>query len=769
MYYFNLNRNYFFKIILLIFLTNFFLLDLHAQQQRTCGTMEYMEKKLGDSKFNRPVVPTPQGQSRSALPIITIPTVVHIIHNGATQNISEAQILSQIQALNNDFRRRNLDAANTPDQFLDIAADIEIEFCLASVDPNGFETTGITRTPTSTNFFGFNDEIKSNATGGQDPWNTADYLNIWVGSLGGGLLGYAQFPGLNPLTDGIVIDYQAFGTTGTATAPFDLGRTATHEVGHWLNLRHIWGDGGCSVDDGVADTPLAGAPNFSSLPCTHPGTNSCIEASGDLPDMFQNFMDLSDDACMNLFTLGQKDRMRRLFEPAGDRVSLLSSQGCANNGALATCTDNFINGEETGVDCGGTTCLDCSAFCNDGVLNGEETGIDCGGSCNACPPDPSQTCEVAIDIPSSGVYTALGPSIGMGANNNPATHANWYQFVAPANGTIDVMSCGEGVDTRLWIYEGCCENLTTVGDADDECELSPGGNSFATQLVGLAVTKGKRYFIEWDDRWSTNGFDFTFTFTPISRCLDGIKNGDETAIDCGGLSCAPCQASIVLDNVSCNNNETPADPSDDYITFDLNPIGIMGTNYTVTGISLIPSGGIYGAPTSFQTANGSIGLGDITLIISDNTNCSSSVILEDLDSCSPCQATIALDNVNVSCNDNETPVDPSDDYITFDLNLIGITGTNYTVTGGSVMPSGGIYGTPTSFQTANGSAGLGDITLIISDNTNCSSSVIISDPGNCSTSVIPTLSQWGLLIYSLLILNMSLFLISILTRISRID
>jgi len=291
-------------------------------------------------------------------------------------------------------------------------------------------------------------------------------------------------------------------------------------------------DGDCTADDGVADTPLAGGPNFSSLPCSHPGANSCIEAVGDLPDMFQNFMDFSDDACMNLFTLGQKDRMRALFEPSGARSSLLSSQGCANNGMVVTCFDGFS---------GGTTCLACNTFCFDGLLNGDEMEIDCGGSCNACPPGPSQTCEVAIPISISGIYTTLGPSTGMGANNASATHANWYKFTAPATGTIDLMTCGEGVDTRLWIYEGSCDNLISVGDADDECNVSStGGNLFATQLVDLSINKGQQYFIEWDDRWSADGFNFAFTFTPINRCSDGMKNGDEVAIDCGGLSCPAC-------------------------------------------------------------------------------------------------------------------------------------------------------------------------------------------------------------------------------------
>jgi len=116
-------------------------------------------------------------------------------------------------------------------------------------------------------------------------------------------------------------------------------------------------------------------------------------------------MDFSDDACMNLFTLGQKDRMRALFEPSGTRNSLLSSQGCANDGVVATCFDGFKNGDETGIDCGGAICVSCNTFCEDGLLNGDEMAIDCGGSCEACPPDPSQTCEVAIPI---FRYSSLG-------------------------------------------------------------------------------------------------------------------------------------------------------------------------------------------------------------------------------------------------------------------------------------------------------------------------------------------------------------------------
>ncbi|MCB0555770.1 MAG: zinc metalloprotease, partial [Phaeodactylibacter sp.] len=290
--------------------------------------------------------------------VITIPVVVHVVYNTTAENVSDAQIQSQITVLNEDFRRLNADASNTPSLFASVAADAEIQFCLASVDPSGNPTNGITRTPTSVTAFSTNDNVKFNSSGGKNAWPAGSYLNLWVCDISGGILGYAQFPGGAAATDGVVIDYAYFGTIGTATAPFNLGRTATHEVGHWLNLRHIWGDGNCSVDDFVSDTPTAGAPNYTGAPCTFPGPNSCNSGAGDQPDMFQNYMDYSDDGCMNLYTQGQKTRMRALFDTGGARASLLTSNGCGTV-SPPTCSDGIQNGDETGVDCGGSSCPAC--------------------------------------------------------------------------------------------------------------------------------------------------------------------------------------------------------------------------------------------------------------------------------------------------------------------------------------------------------------------------------------------------------------------------
>lgn len=262
---------------------------------------------------------------------VTIPVVIHVLYNTASQNISDAQIQSQLTVLNKDFRKLNLDVANVPSAFSSLAADAEINFCLATVSPTGTATTGINRIQTTKTIFDAGlDDCKSSSTGGTNAWDRNKYLNIWVvpaikdGSQTG-ILGYAQFPNTGTAaTDGVVIAHNYFGTTGTAQAPYNGGRTATHEIGHWLNLYHIWGDdnGACTGSDLVSDTPNqadanGGCPTHPSATCSNSG------------DMFMNYMDYTNDACMYMFTTGQKARMQALFATGGARVSLLTSNGCS--------------------------------------------------------------------------------------------------------------------------------------------------------------------------------------------------------------------------------------------------------------------------------------------------------------------------------------------------------------------------------------------------------------------------------------------------------
>lgn len=264
--------------------------------------------------------------------IITIPVVVHVVYNTNEQNISDAQILSQINVLNKDFRNLNADKLLSSHPYYNLTGDANMEFCLAKIDPNGNATTGITRTfTTEVDFNGnpgppkTNEKIKFTSKGGKDNWDPTQYLNIWVGKLRGSVLGYAQFPSefnSEPATDGVVIDYKSFGTTGTLTANYNLGRTATHEIGHWLNLNHIWGDDSCG-DDEVDDTPKQESDNSSCPTFPH---ITC--ANGPNGDMFMNYMDYTYDGCMSLFTKGQIARMTATLNTA--RSSIKTANKCSS-------------------------------------------------------------------------------------------------------------------------------------------------------------------------------------------------------------------------------------------------------------------------------------------------------------------------------------------------------------------------------------------------------------------------------------------------------
>ncbi len=250
--------------------------------------------------------------------VARIPVVVHVVHNTAEQNLSKAQIDSQIAVVNRDYRGAAKGLPALPSAFREAVAEVRVEFELATIEPAGKPTDGVTRTRTGVSAFATDDSVKSRQRGGADPWPSDRYLNLWVCQLAQGVLGYAQLPGGPPATDGVVISWTAFGTLGTATAPFNLGRTATHEVGHWLNLLHIWGDDGmgCNGDDHVADTPNQAGPNYG-LP-TFPHVTCDNGPDG---DMFVNFMDYTDDSGMHMFTAGQAVRMDATLD--GPRATLL--------------------------------------------------------------------------------------------------------------------------------------------------------------------------------------------------------------------------------------------------------------------------------------------------------------------------------------------------------------------------------------------------------------------------------------------------------------
>ena len=366
-------------IALLVFAL-FFTSTTFAQKNKRCAVVEYhkqlfarrpqlklaydiFEQQVNAKVANENYLKTTLRTSAIAgdtATLHTIPVVVHIIHNNANgaiggTNISDTQILSQMPVINKDFRRLNADTANTPLYFKSVAADMKFEFCMASVDPNGNATNGITRTYNPATSWDLSDDTVFKAL---SYWPSNQYLNIWVlpnitdtadGDYQGGILGYSQLPMGNlpglvhfapdtgAATDGIVILYQGYGDKGEVIFPYNLGRTVTHEIGHWLGgLRHPWGDcdPGCCTDY-VDDTPWQDSADFDYAPCQL-RTSNCNGPTDTL--MIQNFMQYTGDNCMNLFTEGQKQRSRIAFYNCPSRVALLNSPGCGQQSLRTTST-----------------------------------------------------------------------------------------------------------------------------------------------------------------------------------------------------------------------------------------------------------------------------------------------------------------------------------------------------------------------------------------------------------------------------------------------
>ena len=236
---------------------------------------------------------------------IVIPVVVNVLYNTTAENISDAQIQSQIDVLNEDYNGTNADFSNVPTAFSNVKAAVGIKFVLQ----------GIVRKKTTKKSWRTDDSMKKSTKGGIDPTTPSTVLNLWCVNSMGDILGYAQFPGGSSATDGVVIAYKYFGRIGTVQAPYNLGRTATHEVGHWMNLRHIWGDTTCG-DDYVADTPSHNAANYGTP--AYPHYSTC---TGTPIEMTMNYMDYVDDKAMYMFSADQKTRMLAIFTSGGPRAS----------------------------------------------------------------------------------------------------------------------------------------------------------------------------------------------------------------------------------------------------------------------------------------------------------------------------------------------------------------------------------------------------------------------------------------------------------------
>lgn len=295
---------------------------------------EWLAPKIEEAKKNR--------EHSTGKVVVTVPVVIHIISNGdaigTNENITDAQALSQITVLNQDFRKM----LGTPGYNTDpVGADIEIEFCLAQRKPDGTATNGIDRVTRSAASYATMNATETMKTA--TTWDSTRYFNIWTVSFTNtngqemyGTLGYAQFPSTSGLaglnsnegagnTDGLVVDYRCFGSSAIAPGPYftgyDLGRTATHEIGHCFGLLHIWGDSACGTDY-CADTPTAHDSNFGC-----PTVTNCSSTGN---EMVQNYMDYTDDSCMNIFTINQKDRITAVMNNSLRRASLKTSNACTS-------------------------------------------------------------------------------------------------------------------------------------------------------------------------------------------------------------------------------------------------------------------------------------------------------------------------------------------------------------------------------------------------------------------------------------------------------
>jgi hypothetical protein len=450
--------------------------DINAQ--RTCGHDAYqiLEKKVNNKveqarqaiEKHTQLFSKKSNQARNG--VIDIPVVVHIVYHENAENIDEQQIASQIEALNRDFDTNPI--SSWPQ-----AANTGIRFHLASTDPNENSTNGITRTYTSKTSFGINQDIKYNTSGGKTAWPSDKYLNIWVCDLAGSYLGFAQYPGGLAASDGVVIDYQYFGTSGTALFPYNEGKTTTHEVGHWLNLDHIWGIGDCNTDDLVEDTPNADGPNF--------GCNTAAFSCGSI-DMIENFMDYTDDACMNIFTEGQKNRMLSLFAEGGFRNSF------ANN-SFDTTTENSCKGKQVSI-------------------------------------------EILLDN-----YPRETSWVIKNSKNETVMQGDNYE---------------QSLKSTLVIEEKCLSNDCYTFTIDDKyadgicCKYGEGNykiivnNELVADGGEFKKSESHTFCIENSD--NNDESDNDEEVNEGNHCDDGLLNGDEMDVDCGGLFCDPCQQTITI-------------------------------------------------------------------------------------------------------------------------------------------------------------------------------------------------------------------------------
>lgn len=506
-----------------ILLTGFFLfgsthLNAQAPNERCAHTSyeEYLEtvfpgfSAANERTFQEAKQRGEASAARGGSDVYTINLVIHIVHvtSNPAQNLADSIIENQVEVLNADFRRMNEDANNLRPEFDGIVGDPLIQFDLLEVRRVGIN---------SFIFPGFNlyDDIKSTAAGGSDPVDPSTTLNIWVGELFPGLvLGYAYPPAdlcnwpagssaPSAGVDGVVIDYRAFGANNPASSFYENqgaeinGRTTVHEVGHYLGLRHIWGDGACEEDDGIEDTPEM-AENSQATGCS-PTKNTCgAGTNGDLPDMWENYMDYSQETCQVAFTKGQINVMRGILE--GPRSGIV--QETVSCSSPVTGVVQGLNAADELTTQNYRVPLTCSDFewsVNNGTINSgngtNEISVTWGnaGEGRVCVTESSGVCtgdEECLTVALSVACT--NPTTGSISGEISVLQGSSESYSIPASGndyswsvTGGTIASGDGTNTIDVTWGNGTAGEVCVTESDGACT----GNEECT-TVTLTVASG---------------------------------------------------------------------------------------------------------------------------------------------------------------------------------------------------------------------------------------------------------------------------------------
>ncbi len=672
--------------------------------KRVCGTMQHHEylkqtrknyeadliqyDKVIDQYIKNKAV------SKTAVATVTVPVVVHVVYANATQSISLAQAVSQVQVLNDDFAKLNADASKvTQPSFLAAQAGANIRFCMAQRDPSGNPTTGVDYKSTTVASFGTSDNVKHNSTGGVDAWDVTKYVNIWVCNIGGGILGYAEFPTASlSNTWGLVLQYNYTGSGGSAQAPYDLGRTGTHEFGHCFNLYHIWGDeAACAGSDQCSDTPNQGAEHYGCFPAGSVQTDACTTGGDGV--MWMNYMDYTDDACMYMFTAQQVARMEAVVNTAPWNV-LASSNGCVP--VVLSALDASMLGVVSPVN-GNSSCTN-SVTTSVTIKNMGQTTLTSaiisynmdGGATQTYTWTGSLASLATINVPLNS-FTGLSaaahtfsasisaPNNGVDGNatNNSATST--FTVTAPAAAGTG-LPFTEGFESATFPPTGWALQKTNTLDAT--ASWSRLANTTGLTAGSTAIAKMNNYANSIDitgqkDALRTPYLDFSTANTTLKLKFDVSHQKYSTADidslniyvskDCGGTwSRIYTKGGTQLQTITTVNTAafTPT----------------VGTQWRRDSISLASYAGQSGIYLKFESRSG---WGNNLYLDNINVNYSTTVGLRELEASLPNVFitpnpssglfNLALSNVSINANTNISVVNAIGQTVATNINIKGIT------------------------------------------------------------------------------------------------